>query len=96
LIPLLSGHCPFLVVVPSGDAVVAVLSTGALAGSVGVRVAEIHYSLLPLPSSIGPFLQHQVPHRKVSFVSQLFSVFLELLHVCLSRNEIFVYYIAVM
>jgi hypothetical protein len=52
LIPFFSGHGPFLVVVPFGGAEVVVLSTGALAGAIGVLVAELH---LPDPlRSVAP------------------------------------------
>jgi hypothetical protein len=52
LIPFFSGHGPFLVVVPFGVAVVAVLFTGAPAGAIGVLVTELH---LPDP------LRHAAP-----------------------------------
>jgi hypothetical protein len=47
LIPFFSGHSPFLVVVPSGDAVVAVLSTRAPGGDADVPIVELH-----LPDSL--------------------------------------------
>jgi hypothetical protein len=60
------------VVVPSGDVVVVVLSTGAPAGAIGVLVAKLNAS----------------PIRRSLFLSHLLSIFIELLHVCLHRNEV--------
>jgi hypothetical protein len=44
-----SGHGPFLVAVPSGEALVAVLPVSLSLSS----TCWIHYGLLPLPSSTG-------------------------------------------
>jgi hypothetical protein len=46
---IFAGHGPFLVVVLSGDVVVAVVSTGAPGGAAGIRVVELH-----LPDPLRP------------------------------------------
>jgi hypothetical protein len=93
LIPFFSGHGPFLVVVPSWDAVVLVLSTGAPAGAIGVLVFELHLPD-PLRHAVSAFFNCDLSYNTASaiarslFLSQLLSIFLEQLHVCLHRNEI--------
>jgi hypothetical protein len=93
LIPLFAGHGPFLVVVPSGDAVVAVLSTRSPGGAAGVCVVEPHLPD-PLWLAVHAFFNWDLSYNTVSavarslFLSQLLSIFFELLHVCLRRNEV--------
>jgi hypothetical protein len=93
LIPFFAGHGPFLVVVPSGDAVVAVQSTGAPGGAAGTCFIEL---LLPDPlwPTAPALFNWDHSYNTAStvarslFLSQLLSIFLELLHVCLHRNEV--------
>jgi hypothetical protein len=93
LIPFFSGHGPFLAAVPSGDAVVAVLSIGVPAGAIGILVTELHLPD-PLRHAAPAFFNWDLsynnvfPIRRSLFLSQLLSIFLELLHVCLRRNEV--------
>jgi hypothetical protein len=93
LTPFFSGHGSILVVVPSGDAVVAALSTGAPAVAVGIRLAELHL-LDPLRHAAPTFFNWDhsyntaFPIERSRFLSQLLSNFLELLHVCLHINEV--------
>jgi hypothetical protein len=92
LIPFFAGHGPFLVVVPSGDGVVAVVSTGAPGGAAGIRVFELHLPD-PLRPDVPAFFNWDLSYNTASaiarslFLSQLLSIFLELLHVCLRKNE---------
>jgi hypothetical protein len=69
-----SGHGPFLVVVPFGGAVVAVLSTGAPAGAIGVLVTELHLPDPLRPAAPAFFIwdlsyNHASPIRRSLFLS---------------------------
>jgi hypothetical protein len=69
------------------------LSTGAPAVAVGIRVVELHL-LDPLWPAAPAFFNWDLsynagfPAGRSLFLSQLLSIFLELLHVCLRRNEV--------
>jgi hypothetical protein len=99
---IFAGHGPFLVVVPSGDAPVAVVSTGAPGGATGIRVVELHLPD-PLRPAVPAFFNWDISYNTASaiarslFLAQLLSIFLELLRVCLRKMKFnFVYYISVM
>jgi hypothetical protein len=77
MIPFFSGHGPFLVVVPSGDAVLVVLPA-SLSLTSTCRIDTT--ACFPFLLQLGPLLQHRVPRCN--------SIFLELLHVCLRWNEV--------
>jgi hypothetical protein len=93
LIPFFAGHGPFVVVVPSGDGVVAVVSTRAPGGAAGIHVFELHLPD-PLRHAVSAFFNCDLSYNTASaiarslFLSQLLSIFLELLHVCLRKNEV--------
>jgi hypothetical protein len=85
LLPFFSGHDPFLVV-PSGDVVVVVLSTGGPAGAVHRRSCwccqrSCHFFNWDLSYNTA------YPIGRSLFLSHLLSIFLELLRACLRRNE---------
>jgi hypothetical protein len=75
------------------DAVVAVLSTRSPGGAAGVCVVEPHLPD-PLWLAVHAFFNWDLSYNTVSavarslFLSQLLSIFFELLHVCLRRNEV--------
>jgi hypothetical protein len=103
LIPFFAGHGPFLVVVPSGDAVVAVLSTEAPGAATGVRVIELH---LPDPQrpDVPAFFNWDLSYNTSSPITR--SLFLSLsfyifsfncsMYVCVEMKFNFVYYISMM
>jgi hypothetical protein len=103
LIPFFVGHGPFLVVVPSGDAVVVVvLSSGAPAGAANIRVAELHL-LDPLRPAAPAFFNWDLSYNTASPSGGLsfslsysqFSLNYSM-YVCVEMRFDFVYYIVVM
>jgi hypothetical protein len=100
LIPFFVGHGPFLAVVPSGDAVVVVLSSGAPAGAANIRVAELHL-LDPVRPAAPAFFNWDISYNTASpsgglSFSLSYSQFSLNYYVCVEMRLDFVYYIVVM